>query len=200
MGKNIEYGMVELGLPSGLKWADRNVGAETTEAYGDYFMWGSTEPDTDKPCYSEHAPFNDGQEYLDEAYFNAHKSEWLYGDVLKPEYDAAHAIMGDGWRMPTQAEMQELLDGTTWSAEKINRISGMRFTSNVNGNSIFMPFAGRRLGSDIDGVGNLGYAWSSSLDADDNDGSHGLDFYDLGGAYVDDYIRCDGFAVRGVHG
>ena len=200
MEKNNEYGMVDLGLPSGLKWADRNVGAESPEAYGDYFAWGETAPrgenwSADTPYDWAHAPFN-----FDETYFNEHKSEWLTEDgTLKPVYDAAHAAMGGSWRMPTSAEMQELLDGTTQSVEELNGISGMRFTSKDNGNSIFMPFAGLRHASDVSLVGNLGGAWSSSLNAGYAYGSHLLGFYNYGIAYVGYDYRFIGFVVRGVH-
>ena len=187
---------VDLGLPSGLKWADRNVGAATPEDYGDYFMWGSTTPDTDKPCDWAHCPFNGGQEYFDEEYFNAHKSEWLTDEgILKPEHDAALAIMGGRWRMPTQAEMLELLDWTTQTMEG----NGMRFTSNANGNSIFMPFAGFRYDSDVINVGTHGYALSSSLYAGNANYSHNLYFYCYGYDGVYFSSRYFGFVVRGVH-
>lgn len=194
------YHMVDLGLPSGLKWTDRNVGAASPQDYGDYFMCGSTTPDTNNVCDWEHAPFNNGSSSFDEEYFSEHKSEWLTDEgVLNPEYDAAHAIMGGGWRMPTSAEIRELLDGTTRSVEELGGVIGMRFTSKDNGNSIFMPFAGYRCGSDVYYVVNLGYAWSSSLSTCYEDHSNYLIFDDYGRAGVFDGIRCDGFVVRGVH-
>ena len=194
------YNAIDLGLPSVIKWSDRNVGASSPEGFGDYFMWGSVTPDTDNVCKLwAHAPFNGGLEDFDEKYFNAHKSEWLTNEgVLKPEYDAAHVNMGNSWRMPTSAEMQELLDGTTQSVETLNGIEGMRFTSKSNGNSIFIPFAGYRHGSDVNYVGYKGYAWSSSLGASGAYFSHSLDFGDDGDVYVNVDIRFYGFAVRGV--
>ena len=59
-----EYEYVDLGLPSGLKWAKCNVGAETETDFGDYFMWGSTTPNTDTPCNWKNAPFNNGSNSL----------------------------------------------------------------------------------------------------------------------------------------
>ena len=55
-----EYEYVDLSLPSGLRWATMNIGAETETDYGDYFMWGSTTPNNDTLCDWEHAPFNNG--------------------------------------------------------------------------------------------------------------------------------------------
>lgn len=193
-----DYGhhMVDLGLPSGLKWADRNVGAESPQDYGDYFMWGSTTPDTDKPCDWAHAPFNGGSSDFDDAYFSRHKSEWLTGEgILKPEHDAAHVIMGGIWRMPTSVEIQELFDGTTQMVEG----NGMHFTSKTNGNSIFMPFSGYRCGSDVKYVGSCGYVWSSSLDAGIARGSHYLGFGSGGNAIVLGSNRYFGLVARGVH-
>ena len=190
---------VDLGLPSGRLWADRNVGAASPESYGDYFMWGSTEPDTDSVCDWAHAPFNGGSSSFDEEYFKANSGTWLNADfTLKPEYDAAHVIMGGSWRMPTSAEMQELLDGTTQTVETLNGVKGMRFTSKSNGNSIFIPLAGIRFGSNVYDMGVYGFAWSSSLSAGNASRSHNLHFSLNGDAIVNNLSRYGGFDVRGV--
>ena len=105
-----QYKYVDLGLPSGLKWAKCNVGAEKETDYGDYFMWGSTTPNTDTPCNWKNAPFNNGASDYDEEYFNAHKSEWLDGNGnLKPEFDAVTQIMGGDWRMPSDASFEDFM-------------------------------------------------------------------------------------------
>ena len=161
-----EYEYVDLGLPSGLKWAKCNVGAETETDYGDYFMWGSVTPNNDTLCDWEHAPFNNGASYYDEEYFTTHKSEWLDDkDNLKPEYDAATQIMGSDWRMPTRDEIQELLNGTNseWIEDyKGTGVSGRKFTAS-NGNSIFIPAAGDCYRGLVYDVGSDGDVWSSSL-------------------------------------
>ena len=69
----IDYSYVDLGLPSGLKWATRNIGATSETDYGDYFMWGSTTPNTASQCNWSNAPFNNESSSFDEGYFNAHK-------------------------------------------------------------------------------------------------------------------------------
>ena len=123
---------VDLGLPSGLKWAKCNVGAKKETDYGDYFMWGSAEPNTKTTCNWMKNPFNNGSDSCDEEYFNAHKSEWLDdNDNLKSEYDAARANMGGDWRMPTRDDFQELLDNTDseWIGDYNGTgVDGMKFT------------------------------------------------------------------------
>ena len=197
--KGHEY--VDLGLPSGLKWAKCNVGAEKETDYGDYFMWGSVTPNNDTLCDWEHAPFNNGASYYDEEYFTTHKSEWLDDNGnLKPEFDAATQIMGGKWRIPTDTEISELWDNTNseW-VEDYNgtKINGMKFTSKINGNSIFIPAAGNCLDGSVHYVGNYGYVWSSSLSPLYHSYAWNLGFgsdsYD-----VYDCYRYYGFSVRGV--
>ena len=107
------YEYVDLGLPSKLKWAKCNIGAENPYEYGDYYQWGAVKPNTEGTPYDwAHAPFNNGASDFDETYFNAHKDEWLVNNILKPEYDAAVAA-GKG-RMPTTDEYKTLYVNTYW--------------------------------------------------------------------------------------
>lgn len=200
MEKNIKYKMIDLGLPSGLKWANKNIGATKPEEYGDYFMYGSTTPDTNKHCGWSRLPFNNYCNVFNKEYFNAHKSEWFTENgTLKPEYDSATQIMGSSWRMPTSAEMQELVNGTTQSVKTLRGVKGMCFTSKANGNSIFMPFASFRYGSDVYNVGYYGHAWSSSLEKNNPYFSYSLDFSHYGDTDISNYNRFYGTSVRGVH-
>lgn len=159
------YEYVDLGLPSGTLWAKCNLGASQPYEYGDYYMWGSTTPDTENICDWAHAPFNNGSSNYDSTYFNTHKSEWLdENDNLKPEYDAAQ-VAGVG-RMPTEAEFRELLDNTTYvwyNDYQGSGINGGLFTSNINNNSIFIPASGGREGSSFDLQEDGALVWSSSL-------------------------------------
>ena len=128
---------VDLGLPSGTKWATCNVGADSPEDYGDYFAWGETEP---KSSYNE--------------------SNYTYSNN-----DAANANWGGDWRMPTKTEQEELLNSyyttSIWTTQ--NKVKGYKITSNKNGNTIFLPAAGRRSNTDLTHVGSYGYYWSSTL-------------------------------------
>ena len=151
MPEGHEY--VDLGLPSGLLWATCNVGAETPEDYGDYFAWGETTPkDTyDWPTY-QHYNGSDLTKYTG--------SDGL--TTLESSDDAATANWGNGWRMPTKAEFEELYNNTTnvWTTQ--DGVDGRLFTA-ANGNSLFLPAAGYRYGSSLSGVGSYGFFWSSSF-------------------------------------
>ena len=157
---------VDLGLPSGLKWAKCNLGAETETDYGDYYMWGSTEPSTAEECNWANTPFNNGLSLYDEEHFTTHKSEWLDDkDNLKPEFDAAYKATDGAARMPTRGEIQELLSGTTneWVHDyKGTGVNGRKFTGS-NGNSIFIPAAGHCYNGSVGTVGDDGVVWSSSF-------------------------------------
>ena len=162
-------------------------------------MWGSTKPNAKTTCNWAKNPFNNGSSIYNEEYFNAHKSEWLDDkDNLKPEYDAATQIMGDGWRMPTKTEFRELIDNTDSEWVTINDVDGWKFTSKTNGNSIFIPFSGERLDSSFYFQGTFGNVWSSSLDTSAPNCAWNL-YLDSVGFIVDsDDIRSYGFVVRGV--
>ena len=114
MEQTKQYEYVDLGLPSGLKWAKCNVGAETETDYGDYFQWGSTRPNTADECTRESYKFYNSAKYSLTKYC-VYSLYGLFGIVdnkttLDLEDDAARANMGGDWRMPTEAEFQELLD------------------------------------------------------------------------------------------
>ena len=198
----IDYPYVDLGLPSGVKWAKCNIGATSETDYGDYFMWGSTTPNTASQCTWSNAPFNNGLDSYNEEYFNAHKSEWLDdNDNLKPEFDAASHIMGGDWKMPTKAEFQELLNGTTneWIADyKGTGVSGRKFTSKADTSKyIFIPAAGNRNDGSVGNVDIDGHVWSSSLNTSSPSYAWSLYFYS-GGCNMNNGSRCSGQSVRGV--
>ena len=194
------YEYVDLGLPSGLKWAKCNIGAETETDYGNYFMWGSTTPNTADECTWTNAPFNNGESSYEQEYFKPHKSEWLDdNDNLKPEYDAASHIMGGDWRIPTEAEFQELLNNTTnkWFTNYNGTgVNGREFTGS-NGNSIFIPAAGYCYDGSTFDVGSDGDVWSSSLYTSEPDFAWNL-YFRSGSCALDYYDRCIGRSVRGV--
>lgn len=200
---NTEY--VDLGLPSGLKWASANIGAEKESDFGVLFAWGQTDNavapkfvDSENYPYNwATAPFNNGSSSYDSSYFTAHKSEWLDGDILKPEYDAATQNMGEGWRMPTKADYDELLANTTNEWTQVNGVNGRRFTGS-NGNSIFIPAAGNGNSGSVYYVGSNGRVWSSSLLASSPGYGRYLYFHS-GYCFMGNGSRFDGFSVRGVH-
>ena len=153
VGGGVTYEYVDLGLS--VKWAKCNIGAKTETEYGDYFMWGSTRPNTTDECTSANTPFND---------FDSVKDTVCPNGILAKKYDAAAQIMGGDWRMPTSVEFDDLIGGTTneWMPNYNGTgVNGYKFTAS-NGNSIFIPAAGYYADGSASNVGNGGYVWSSS--------------------------------------
>lgn len=151
---------VDLGLS--VKWAGWNVGASRPEQYGDYFAWGETKK---KSSYTK-----DNHTHYDSA-------SGTYADIGRnisgTKYDAATAKWGNGWRMPTLAEINELADLCQWSEASIGDVDGNMVTG-PNGNSIFIPNTGYWQGTskyfDNDHFeGHFGYFWSASLGPDKDD-------------------------------
>ena len=109
-----EYEYVDLGLPSGLKWAKCNVGATSEADYGSYFQWGETTSDTVfdwttyKYCNGSSTTMT---KYCTDGSFGTVDNK----TTLESEDDAATQIMGSKWRMPTTDEFQELFDETLWA-------------------------------------------------------------------------------------
>ncbi|MEE0990278.1 MAG: hypothetical protein UIC45_03035 [Paludibacteraceae bacterium] len=160
-GKVNGYSYVDLGLS--VKWATMNVGATSPEEYGDYFAWGETEPkeeyswETYKWCDGD---FNNLTKYCSSSEFGIVDNK----TKLEPEDDAATVNWGGAWRMPTKAELDELIENCTWSWTTQNGVDGYTVTSNTNGKSIFLPAAGYRNETFSDEVGTFGYYWSSLHD------------------------------------
>ena len=197
---------VDLGLSSGTKWATCNVGATTPEGYGDYFAWGETTPKTTynwstyRYCvYNENDENYSGWNSLTKYCNNAEYGNNGFTDALttlEASDDAATANWGSVWRMPTQTELNELKNSCTVTWVTYNGVNGRLFAG-PNGNSIFLPAAGRRYGSELSNAGSYGYYWSSSLYAGGPYGAWYLYFHS--GFYgMLNYYRRYGLTVRPV--
>ena len=192
---SITYNAVDLGLPSGTLWADRNVGADSPEAYGDYFAWGETEP---KSTYNW-ITYKWCNGSIDTQTKYCTKSSYGTVDgktVLDLEDDAAYVNMGSEWRMPTYAELEELKTKCTWKWTTQNGVYGRKVTG-PNSNSIFLPAAGQCGGSDFSYGGTYGYYWSSSLYESNPSSVYDLTF-GSGGYNCGDDSRYRGRSVRAV--
>lgn len=162
-GDGHEY--VDLGLPSGTLWATCNVGADNPEDAGDYFAWGETET---KGFYDwkqyKYSMFDDVGYKLTKYCTNSICGYNGFVDnltVLESIDDAVSANWGEGWRMPTAEEFDELYQNTTFIWTTLNGVEG-RLLTGPNGNSIFMPATGFYLDGDLICTG-LGIYWSGSL-------------------------------------
>ena len=217
-----KYEFVDLGLPSGLKWATCNVGAENPWDYGMYFAWG--EPDG---YYTTNESGSLVIKDKDGVVTNAKSSGFYWGDyqlcngsdtsmtkycvnssygtvdgktVLEQVDDAAY-VSDNTCRMPTKVELEELMTGTTsaWTTDyNGSGVSGMIFTSKVDTTkSIFIPAAGRVADGSLLDVGSDWYLWSSSLDESYPDNAWHLyaNSYSINSYY---YLRYYGYSVRAV--
>ncbi|MBQ3832641.1 MAG: InlB B-repeat-containing protein [Bacteroidales bacterium] len=188
---------VDLGLPSGTKWATCNVGATTPEGYGDYYAWGET---TIKTYYewSNYHHCNGGQSSDMTKYCNKYSYGYNgYTDnlsVLEAADDVAYVAWGGNWRMPTMEEMNELKNCCSTHITSVNGIYCYICTG-PNGNSIFLPMAGYRDGRVLNssGLHGEGYYWSSSLDVDQPNSAWYLTRREMAGKY-----RYYGMTVRPV--
>ena len=156
---------VDLGLPSGIKWASYNVGATKPEEYGDYFAWGETSTKS-KYTWTNYKlrVTGDSDNNVTFSKYNTMSNRGTVDNKKQLELsdDAARANWGGKWRMPTDAEWTELRNNCTWTWTTQNGVYGRKVTSNKNGKSIFLPAAGW-CGTDLYNVGSYGYYWSSSL-------------------------------------
>ena len=187
---------IDLGLPSGTKWATCNVGATKPEGYGDYFAWG---------------------EYSAKSSFSWHNYKYVVGGNSKrvtkycndskygnngftdnlPELqnsDDPATSWGSGWHMPTNEQWNELLKNTTSTWTNQNGVNGRLFTGK-NGQSIFLPCAGKFWGDGAQYVGSMGGYWSKTFVSS----THGRQLYiHPGSAFMREEFRINGYSVRPV--
>ena len=178
---------VDLGLPSGLKWAKCNLGASKPSDYGDYYAWGEIEPKTTNYSW---ATYKWGTENNMTKYNDTDSKT-----TLEAADDAATAKLGSPWRIPTNDEIQELIDKCTWTWTTQDGVKGYE-VKGPNGNSIFLPVAGN-WGSKLDLAGVYGYYRSSSLSTGNSNKARGL-YFNSSKRGLDIFGRCYGFTVRPV--
>ena len=168
---------VDLGLS--VKWATCNVGASQPEQYGHYYAWGETKTKA---------------EYTIK---NSKTRKTNIGDIKGTSRDVAYVKWGGTWRMPTEAEFQELMDNCDYEWTTLNGVKGGNFTSKKNGKSIFLPAAGWRYGTSLGDAGSSGYYWSSTPYESNTQGAYDL-YFD---SFSHDWFwggRYDGQSVRPV--
>lgn len=190
------YDYVDLGLPSGLKWAAYNVGAASPEECGGYYAWGETE---EKKDYTW-----DTYKYFENSYnlvtkYCLHERNGVVDGkkVLEAGDDVANANWENIWRMPTWDEFDELCKKCTWEWTTMNEVAGYKVTG-PNGNSIFLPAAGYRNEDDTHNAKSGGYYWTSSLIGSNCNGAYYLMFDNSERLKGDFARRYSGRNVRAV--
>ena len=183
---------VDLGLPSGIKWANYNVGATKPEEYGGYYAWGETEEKSNY-SWSNYKWYNGSSSTMTKYCTDSSCGTVDNKKVLDLEDDVAHVKWGGDWRMPTEAEQDELRSKCSWEWTSLNGVNGYRVTG-PNGNSIFLPAAGRS-GTDVHDRGDEGSYWSSSLQSSKNAYRLGFDDSKCSRGYS---TRSYGYSVRPV--
>lgn len=200
-GPIVSYEYVDLGLS--VKWATCNIGATSPEQFGNYFAWGETQPKAEYTA-ANYKWYDATGSVLK---YNIWKS---LGTVdmkyrLDPDDDAAKVLLGDGWRIPTVSDFQELYGKCRMSLTEQNGVLGILFTSSVNNNSIFMPMAGEYWKGDTIGTNVYAYYSTDNLICYNEDESGYIySFYcgEKNGGYrygFYSYDRVGGLPIRPVY-
>lgn len=190
---------IDLGLPSGLCWAVKNLGADKPEDEGHHYAWGEVEPKEDY-SYETYKWANLLKNYE----FIKYVTDDYYGLIdlrttLEPNDDAANVALGSKWHIPSKLATQELLKECTTEFGYYYGVKGY-FITGPNGNAIFLPGAEEWEDTDHDERGNGGNYWTSTL-RDSNNGTANKLVFAL--TYIDsdddDYAaRTDGLVIRPV--
>lgn len=196
-----DHEYVDLGLPSGTLWAACNIGAKLPEEYGLYFAWAETTGynsgkkdfswSTYKYCNGTNTSFTKYCSIASSGTVDDKK-------VLDDEDDAAIANWGENWRMPTEAEWNELINSanttTEWTTK--NEVYGRLITSKTNSKSIFLPAAGCCMGTACNFAEQFGRYWvTSGCNSSARMLQLSIDHITLGSSFS----RCRGLSIRPVH-
>lgn len=185
---------VDLGLPSGTKWATCNIGAAQPSDYGGFYAWGEI---SQKSYYDWNNYFDciNGEVGRFNTFSIIAKSIILYNSG----YDVAYSSWGGGWRLPTKEQSQELIDCCTWEWAVVNQHYGYIVKSRTNSSSIFLPASGYKWTDNIRDKDSFGAYWSSRIKEDDSNSAYGVSFHDTRVSNYDGYVsRACGRNVRAV--
>jgi hypothetical protein len=202
---------VDMGLPSGLKWARRNIDVTQPDGFAasefqyecSFFSWGNVQGHN--PSGSSSFSYNWGTSN-DGPYASTPGA--ALSASLSLSNDAAHINLGGPWRMPTSSEFAELFNnieyvdsnGTvvtgTDKRVTVNGVTGIYLKSKINGNLLFFPCSGSGRGQSWNNRGSYGDFWSSSFNS--ATGGRYLVFNSGGVDPQNTSNRFYGFAVRPV--
>lgn len=132
---------VDLGLPSGSLWATCNIGSTIPSSYGEYFAWAEIAPKDEYSIFTNKSNkwlFRDLKDDVEKRLYTKAPINCIIG---VPEYDAATANWGSGWRLPSKKDFEELVAKCKWQIITFEGNKGFMVTG-PNGNKLFLPFAG----------------------------------------------------------
>lgn len=185
--------MIDLGLPSGTKWACCNAGSQKPESFGFYIQWGETFGSSGSSVYD----WSSYDYYIGRPYM----VEDIGSNISGTKYDVAHVLWGELWRMPTVNETQELVDNCSHEWTTLGNVLGLKL-SGKNGGSIFLPAAGIGQGTAVINDGTMGYYWTSESGGVSRESSRILrftsDYIGPVGDFNNSVYRCYGLSVRPV--
>lgn len=180
---------IDLGLPTGTKWSCCNVGANSPDECGGYFVWGET---SEKQVYN-------WTTYL-YGHFDSEANHYV-GDnigssICNTDYDVAHVLWGDTWRMPSDTDVTEFLQNCSYEWTMMNGFQGGKYTG-PNGNSIFIPAVGYKEETSFHYYKTGSFCWIGRADSSDPNSAYlfGNDKYNCGWLI---YQRDNGLSVRPV--
>lgn len=200
VSKLIVLNAVDLGLS--VLWADRNLGADSPEEYGDYYAWGETQTrsyyDWDQYKWS-----SGSRKTLTK--YNTRSEYGAVDNLTRLDFadDAAYVATGGKWRIPTKAEFQELLNGTVQTWKEFDEVNGQMFKSLVSDAFIFIPAGGAFIKSEVQSAGKHGCIVSSDICAGSNGYGYKDDYcwylyFDSGGCIIYGDTRARGWTIRPV--
>ena len=158
--------VIDLGLPSGIKWACCNVGATKPSGYGSYYAWGET---TTKSKYNDVTyKYSSGTDSDNDGFYDNNWSFTGLGKTISgTQYDVAHVKWGGSWKMPTDEQFEELRDNCTRIVVTIDGNKGRIFKSNINGRCIFIPANGYKIRTETQELGSSCHLWSGTRGGND---------------------------------
>lgn len=164
------HGWIDLGLPSGLKWATCNVGASTPSELGEGYAWGETTIKTKDEYTWQSYRFRlegDSEDNVKLKKYNTESIRGIVDNKMKLDEcdDIAHVKWGGNWRMPTSEDINELLDNCTFEWGSLDGVKGCKVTSRINGKSFFLPKTHQ--------IGGAEY-WTSTLYSSTSSGAYCL--------------------------
>ena len=186
---------VDMGLS--VKWATMNVGATVVEEGGKYFAWGEVE---EKESYMwDNYHYGNSRTTLTKYCESEEYGTVDNKAVLDLWDDAAYMIWGGKWRMPTYNEWDELLRNSTWTWVEQNGVKGVRVRSTKNGNCIFLPTTGYKVGTDLNYKDDIVGFWSGSLSKNGSYMSYGVSIESPNNtASFYGFNRYNGYPIRAV--